>query len=167
VVLLHQPQQKTRKKLSLDHSISINSIEQNLLSSNKQIETEAIASDTKKQKISQEEMNQLWENYASSIVSDKPHITSLFRFNRPITTEEGFKVTVNTQVQKNMFDEVLPHFADYVKKQKAISVGLVVELSKENEKTPAKAFTQKEKLDRMIQKNHHLLALIQQLQLKL
>ena len=65
-----------------------------------------------------------------------------------------------------MFDEELPLFVEFVRNEKKLSIHVIVEVNKEPDATPKKAFTQKEKLDMMIEKNPHVLTLLKQFDLK-
>jgi DNA polymerase III subunit gamma/tau len=157
--------QKPRRALQIEHSVSLSSLE------NKLQEQQKAASQTDslfavQPEIADDELKKIWESYAARMSAEKPHITSLFRSNLPVSVDGAIKVTVNTLVQKNMFDEELPHFAEYVKKEKNLSLHVMVEVNKEPDTAPKKAYTQKEKLDMMIQKNPHVLTLLQQLDLK-
>jgi len=119
-----------------------------------------------KQEIAEDVLKDLWAKYAANVTAEKPHITSLFRSNHPVSVDGAIKVVVNTLVQKNMFDEELPHFVQFVKNEADLSIHVIVEVNKDPDAAPKKAFTQKEKLEMMIQKNPHVLTLLQQLDLK-
>lgn len=108
----------------------------------------------------------LWDEYATLCYEQKLHITTLFRSNRPVITPEGIVVTVGSSVQKNMFDEELPHFKEYVKNKKNIDLFIAVNVQKDVDISPQKPFTQKEKIQRMTEKNPHVLHLLQQFDLK-
>jgi DNA polymerase-3 subunit gamma/tau len=160
-----QPQiEKPKKVLRIEGSTSLSELQNKATAKEKEAVAEGLF--VAKQEIADDVLKECWETYAAKVTAEKPHITSLFRSNQPFTVDGAIKVIVNTLVQKNMFDEELPLFVQYVKNEKDLSIHVIVEVNKEPDAAPKKAYTQKEKLEMMIQKNPHVLTLMQKLDLK-
>jgi DNA polymerase-3 subunit gamma/tau len=108
-----------------------------------------------------------WNNFAKKIAEEKPHVASVYRSNEPIVADGAIKVVVNTLVQKNEFEDSKQDFLDYLKLHYEINrVSFIVEVVKDAEGTIKRAFTKDEKLEQMIQKNPHIITLMQELDLK-
>jgi hypothetical protein len=159
------PIEKSKKSLRIEGSTSLADLQNQLEEKEKNV----VVADSlfqAHQEIEDNVLKDVWGKYALQVTTEKPHITSLFRSNQPVSVDGAIKVVVNTLVQKNMFDEELPLFVEFVKKEKNLSIHVIVEVNKEPDATPKRAFTQKEKLDMMIEKNPHVLTLLKQFELK-
>jgi DNA polymerase-3 subunit gamma/tau len=155
---------KPRKSLSLG-TTSLGKLEENI----QKAKEDNTVSDSlfQFQKIPLEILVTAWNNFAKLLSEEKPHVASIFKSNQPIDVDGGIKVTVNTIVQKNQFEESKQDFLDYLKQEHDIRPSFIVELLKDAEDAPIKrAFTKDEKLELMIQKNPDVLTLLQELDLK-
>jgi DNA polymerase III subunit gamma/tau len=155
--------EKTGNNLQIENSFRLGELDDNIKNENDDNTGSLFSAH---QDIETDILIELWNGYAQKVFDEKPHITSLFRSNHPVSVDGAIKVEVNTLVQKNMFDEELPIFVEFVKRQKNISIHVIVDVNKEPDSAPKKAYTQKEKLDMMIQKNPHVLTLLKQFDLK-
>jgi DNA polymerase-3 subunit gamma/tau len=119
------------------------------------------------QEIPKDVVTTAWNNFAKKIAEEKPHVASVYRSNEPIVADGAIKVVVNTLVQKNEFEDSKQDFLDYLKLHYEINrVSFIVEVVKDAEGTIKRAFTKDEKLEQMIQKNPHIITLMQELDLK-
>lgn len=117
--------------------------------------------------VPQETLLKAWHEYAKEINKEKANIASIFRSYTPLSVDGAIKVTVNIIVQKHELEHAKQHFLDFLKERFNIKTYLIIEVEKEADNSPLKkAYTQKEKIEMMIQKNPHVLTLIQQLDLK-
>jgi DNA polymerase-3 subunit gamma/tau len=103
--------------------------------------------------LSLENILQIWEEYAATIHSDKIGLKINFTTYKPVLTNESKLVlTVQSEVQKNTFEQVQHHLQRFI----AARVGQAIDFTIHCDKTiqtAAKPYTPKEKLEFMIQKN--------------
>ncbi len=107
-----------------------------------------------------------WNKFAKHIASEKPNIASVYNNNNPDIKDGVISVVVNTLVQKNEFEDSKQMFLDFMKQHYDVRAAMVIEVVKDADDVIRRAFTKEEKLQVMINKNPHVLDLIQQLDLK-
>jgi DNA polymerase-3 subunit gamma/tau len=119
--------------------------------------------------LNQENILQLWEDYANRIPDEKRGLRIAFKSFKPVldpATLSKISVIVQSDIQKSQFDEVRLGLQGYLSKRTGATLEIEVVADKEVS-TGIKPYTPKEKLERMIQKNPAIKVMQQKLGLEL
>lgn len=119
--------------------------------------------------LDQENVVALWDAYAATIPEEKKGLHISFATFRPVmdtTAPEKISVKVQSDIQKNQFDEVRLGVQNFISLRVGVPVTIQIITDKKID-TGAKPYTPKEKLERLIEKNPAIKKMQQDLGLEL
>ena len=119
--------------------------------------------------INQENILQLWNEYAANVPEAKKGLRIGFANFKPQLDETSLNkisLTVQSDIQKNQFDEVRLGIQNFISRRVGAEITLEVVTDKKVE-TGTKPYTPKEKMERLIEKNPAIKTLQQKLGLEL
>ncbi len=119
--------------------------------------------------LNQENILQLWNEYAARISEEKKGLKINFSLYEPVLDETSLnKITlsVKSDIQKKQFDEVRMGVQNFISKRTGVTIEMKVLADKQID-NGAKPYTPKEKFERLIEKNPAIKKMQQQFGLEL
>lgn len=117
--------------------------------------------------LSQENVSALWEEYAAKLPDTRRGLIKLFAIFKPmLNAEMKMEVRVQSFIQQTQFEEAKPGILNFFNKRTGAEVELLV-IADKAVQTEKKPYTEKEKFDRLVQKNPTLKKMQQQFGLEL
>lgn len=100
----------------------------------------------------QENVLQLWADYANSIRETKGGTASIMDGTTPMVSDATISLMFQSDLQKSRFNEVLPAFKSYIHRRIGFNPHIIVDVSQQAE-AAQKFFTPKDKLERLMDLN--------------
>lgn len=117
--------------------------------------------------LNQENLLKLWESYAASIPEDKKGLRMSFASFKPeLSADMKIELKVYSDIQKLQFDEVRKAMEYFISKRVGAEVEMSV-IADKTEKDGRKPYTEKEKMERLMEKNPAIRKMQQRLGLEL
>ncbi|MBS1625295.1 MAG: hypothetical protein JSS76_14820 [Bacteroidetes bacterium] len=100
----------------------------------------------------EENVIQIWADYADSIREAKGGTASIMDGVRPMVTDATISLLFSSDLQRSRFNDILPAFKAYIHRRVGFNPHIIVDVTQQAE-TAQKFFTPKDKLERLMELN--------------
>lgn len=100
----------------------------------------------------QENVLQIWRDYADSIRETKGGTASIMDGIEPVVTDATIALLFGSDLQRSRFNDILPAFKAYIHRRVGFNPHIIVDVTQQAE-AAQKFFTPKDKLERLMELN--------------